>query len=86
MFKQGKVLLEIKMPTEVLKPIRSMEQVFSALWAQAYDPPDWWEKWWEGKQNDSIQLEMVSLDGMPHLYEKGDYTLECCAATEGGTP
>ncbi|MDD3399676.1 MAG: hypothetical protein PHF07_01375 [Candidatus Pacebacteria bacterium] len=68
MFKQKKILLEVKMPKEVLKPIRSMEQVFSSLWAQNYDPPDWWEKWWEGKQNDSMQLEMVSLQGQPHLF------------------
>jgi hypothetical protein len=68
LFKQKKVLLEIRMPRDVLKPMRSMEQVFSALWGQAYDPPDWWEKWWEGKQNDSLQIEMISLEGQPHLY------------------
>jgi hypothetical protein len=68
MFKQKKVLLEIKMPRDVLKPIRSMEQVFSSLWAQCYDPPDWWEKWWEGKQNDSLQIEIASIEGQPHLY------------------
>ncbi len=68
MFKQKKILLEIRMPKEVLKPLRSMEQVFSAIWGNVYDPPDWWEKWWDGKQYDSIQLEMVSLEGKPHLY------------------
>lgn len=67
-FAQKKVLLEIKMPRDVLKPIRAMEQVFSTIWGNVYDPADWWEKWWEGKQLDGIQLEMVSLQGEPHLY------------------
>lgn len=67
-FRQKKVLLEIKMPRDVLKPIRAMEQVFSAIWGSAYDPCDWWEKWWDGKQLDSVQFEMVSLQGEPHLY------------------
>lgn len=67
-FAQKSVLAEIKMPQEVLKPIRAMEQVFSAVWANVYDPPDWWEKWFEGKQLLSVQLEMVSLGGEPHFY------------------
>jgi len=68
MFAQKKVLLEVKMPKEVLKPIRAMEQVFSSIWAQAFDPADWWEKWVEGKQLDSVQLEIISLGGVPHFY------------------
>jgi len=67
-FKQKSVLLEIKMPQEVLKPIRAMEQVFSTIWGNLYDPPDQWEKWIEGKQLLSVQIEMVSLAGEPHLY------------------
>ena len=65
---QEKILLEIRMPKETLKPIRAMEQVFSAFWGGVYDPPDWWEKWIEGKQLHSLQLELVSLGGEPHLY------------------
>ena len=65
---QKSVLLEIKMPQEVLKPLRAMEQVFSAIWGSVYDPPDWWEKWFEGKTLLSIQLEMISLGGEPHFY------------------
>lgn len=68
MMAQKKVLLEIKMPREILKPIRAMEQVFSALWGNVYDPDDWWEKWIDGKMLDSIQLEMVSMGGEPRLY------------------
>lgn len=67
-FAQKKVLLEIKMPKEVLKPLKSMEQVFSAIWGNVFDPPDWFEYWFEGKDLDSIQLEMIGLGGEPHLY------------------
>ena len=52
MFRQKKVLLEIKMPKEVLKPLKSMEQVFSAIWGNVFDPPDWFEYWFEGKDLD----------------------------------
>ena len=67
-FRQKKVLLEIKMPKEVLKPLKSMEQVFSAIWGNVFDPPDWFEYWFEGKDLDTAQLEMVSLAGEPHLF------------------
>ena len=66
--RQKSLLLEVKMPKEVLKPIRAMEQVFSAIWGNIYDFPDWWEKWFEGKSLLSVQLEMVSLGGEPHFY------------------
>jgi len=65
---QKSVLLEIRMPQEVLKPIRAMEQVFSAIWGNILDPPDRWEKWIEGKSLLSVQIEIVSLNGEPHLY------------------
>ncbi len=68
MLAQKSVLLEIKMPKEVLKPLRAMEQVFSALWGNIYDPPDSWEKWFEGKSLLSVQLEMTSFGGEPHFY------------------
>ncbi len=67
-FAQKSVLLEIRMPQEVLKPIRAMEQVFSAIYGNILDPPDRWEKWIEGKSLLSLQIEMISLAGEPHLY------------------
>lgn len=68
MFTQKSVLLEIKMPPDVLKPVRAMEQAFSAIWSNDYDPPDWWEKWFEGKTLLTVQLEMISEGGDPHFY------------------
>ena len=61
------ILLEIKPPKDVLRPLRAMETVFSALW-HFYDPPNSREKWFEGKLQLSISLEIASLGGEPHFF------------------
>jgi hypothetical protein len=66
--KQQMVLLEIKLPKEILKPIRAMEVVFSSIHGAVYQPPDLWEKWIDGQVQLSIGLEMVSIDGQPHFF------------------
>lgn len=66
--KQKKVLLEIKIPEKNLKPIRAMEDVFAGLWQSFYDPPNWYEKWWEGKFILGFQLETISDEGEIHFY------------------
>ncbi|MFH1780705.1 MAG: hypothetical protein ABH841_01770 [Candidatus Nealsonbacteria bacterium] len=68
MFQQKSIVLEIKMPKDVLKPLRAMEEAFDAIWANLLDPPDWWEKWFEGKMQINITLEMISSGGTPHFY------------------
>lgn len=62
------ILLEIKIPKEVLKPIRAMEVVLDGLWQIAYDPADWWEKWIEGKIVFSYSFEIASIGGESHFY------------------
>ena len=80
--KQRLVLFEIKIPEESLKPIRAMENVFSGLWQGFYDPPNFWEKWWDGKVTMGLSLETVSLGGEIHFYIRcPDYrrdALEAC--------
>lgn len=66
--KQKRILLEIKIPEESLKPIRAMEDVFAGLWQGFYDPPNWHEKWWEGKVSLGFQLETISDGGEIHFY------------------
>ncbi|MCH8741649.1 hypothetical protein IH779_01995 [Patescibacteria group bacterium] len=61
------ITLEIKIPKEILKPIKAMENVFSNLWA-IYDPANPRERWLEGKVPLSISCEIVSIDGEPHFY------------------
>ncbi len=62
-----RILLEIRIPKESLKPIRAMETVLSGLW-QLYAPPNWYETWWEGKYLLSFSLEIVAIDGIPHFF------------------
>jgi hypothetical protein len=56
----------MRMPREVERPFRAMEQVFAGFW-MTYDPPDWWEKWIEGKYQVSLSLEIVSIGGEIHF-------------------
>lgn len=66
--KQKAMMLEVKIPRDVLKPIKAMEQVMASIWGAVFDPPDWWEKWIEGKMQISISFDIVSLGGETHLY------------------
>ncbi len=66
--KSKMILLEVKIPKDVLKPIRAMEVVMDGLWQTAYEPPDWWEKWIEGKVVLSYGFEIASINGEPHFY------------------
>ena len=57
------ILFEIKIPKEVLKPIRAMEDVMTSLHTVVYHPPDWWERWIEGQAQTSLGFEIVSIEG-----------------------
>ena len=52
------ILLEVKLPEESIKPIRAMEQVMDGIQQGFWDPPNFWEKWWNGKISIGFQLEM----------------------------
>jgi len=66
--KQKMILLEIKLPKEILKPIRAMESVISNIHGALYHPPDWWEYWVDGQIQLSISFEIASISGEPHFY------------------
>lgn len=61
------ILLELKMPGEVERPFRAMEQVFAGWW-MLYDPADWWEKWIEGKYQIPLSIEIAGEEGDIHFY------------------
>jgi len=63
-----RIVIEVRIPKEVLKPIRAMETVLSTLWQILYDPPDSWESWIEGKFNFSYSFEIASINGEPHFF------------------
>lgn len=63
------ILLEIKIPKEIQKPIRAMEMVMAGLHGAVYHPPDWWERWLDGQlDTTTISLEIASIEGEPHFY------------------
>jgi hypothetical protein len=61
------ILLEIKIPEEVIKPIKAMEHVFAGFHS-IHDVFIWREKWIEGQFLLSFSLEIVSIDGKVHFY------------------
>jgi hypothetical protein len=61
------IMLEIKIPKEIERPMKAMEQVMSYLW-MFYDPADFKEKWIEGKYLLAISFEIASIDGVVHFF------------------
>jgi hypothetical protein len=64
---QKNMLLEIRIPKEILKPMRAMESVFSGLW-QIHTPANWIEKWWDGQELLNYSFEIAAIDGTPHFF------------------
>lgn len=65
--KQSYTLLEVRMPKDILKPIRAMEVVMEGLW-QMYDGPNPREKWFEGKMLQSYSFEIICIGGDIHFF------------------
>jgi hypothetical protein len=62
------VILEIKIPKNIEKPIRAMETVMSAIHGVIYQPPDRWEKWIDGQVQTGVSFEIVSIGGEIHFF------------------
>jgi len=62
-----KIILEIKIPKEVLKPIKAMEQVIAGFHG-IHDIFTWREKWLQGEFQLSLSLEIVGIDGEAHFF------------------
>ena len=60
------VILEVKIPREILKPPQAMEQVFAGIHGigRPFDPD---EKYWYGLQDDYIIFEMIGHEGEIHF-------------------
>jgi len=61
-------IFEIKFPKESIKPVRAMESVLDGLWQAFWEPPNYWEKWWDGLISLGFQWEIVSVEGDIHIY------------------
>lgn len=62
------VLLDIKIPKNILQTPKAMEQVFAAAHAPYSYGLRFMEKYWEGKVEYWMSFEMVSLGGDVHFY------------------
>jgi hypothetical protein len=63
-----RVVLEVKIPQHVTKPIKAMENIYNAIWP-TYDPPsDWRATFFEGKTLVSLSFEIAGIDGVPHFF------------------
>jgi len=69
-----KILLEVKIPKEVERPMKAMEQVFSSFWT-LYDPPSFKEKWFQGHFLLNFALEIVTIEGDIHFFIRIPKTL-----------
>ncbi len=65
---QKRILLEVKIPKEMLKPIRAMEQVMASIHGVVFHPPDWWELWVDGQIQTPVSFEIASIGGEIHFY------------------
>ena len=65
----ARVVLEVRIPKEILKPIKAMEYVFSGFFGVLHDPPSSFHQTWiEGQIMLRMALEIVSLDGQIHFF------------------
>jgi len=62
------VLLEIKVPKNILKTPKSMEQIFAAAHAPYSYGLRFMEKYWEGKVEHWMSFEIVGSAGESHFY------------------
>lgn len=65
--KQGNVLLEIKLPREILKSPAAMEFVFVQLF-QKGSPKNLFETFWDGKVPPWFSFEIASIEGEVRFY------------------
>lgn len=64
----GRVLLEIRIPREVRKSPKAMEQVFANIHALRNAPANWHEKYADGEVTLWYSMEVVSHGGDVHFY------------------
>ncbi len=61
-------MIEIIPPEDNEKPVRAMENVIDGLWQMFYAPPNWYEDWWEGEYQITVNFEIVADGEGPHFY------------------
>lgn len=61
-------ILEVSVPREVFQTPKSLENVFAALHSMSTPPDEFLDKYWEGKVQDYLCLEIVGRGGKSYFY------------------
>jgi hypothetical protein len=61
------VLLEVKMPRDIMKSPRAMEAVLTELWVTS-GQTTWLDRWWNGRTRPWFTFEIASFGGEVHFY------------------
>jgi len=64
------ILMEIRIPREIKKNPRAMEQVLASVYMFRNTPNTLAEKWWDGEVTRWITFEIVSFGGETHFYAR----------------
>ena len=62
--------LEIKIPREIRRGPKAMEQLFSSLHSFIGGPSDWYDYYWDGEVKLWYSFEIASFGGDIHFYVK----------------
>lgn len=62
------IILEVKIPREIKKNPRAMEQVFTAIYSMRNVQGTLAEKWWDGEVTRWYSFEIVTFGGETHMY------------------
>ncbi len=62
------ILLEIRIPREIQKNPKAMEQVLTAVYSMRNTPNTLAEKWWDGEVTRWYAFEIVTFGGETHMY------------------
>ncbi len=65
--KEGKILLQIKIPRDITKTPQAMEVVLTGL-HQTAGESTWIDRYWKGKTRNPFSLEIVSLSGQVYFF------------------
>jgi hypothetical protein len=82
------VMIEVRLPKEMLKPLKAMEVVMTSIHGAVYNPPDWWEAYIDGQPQTGVSFDIVSVGGQIHFYIRfhADYRDQIEAAIWGQYP
>lgn len=69
-------ILEVSVPREVFQTPKSVESIFTSLHSMSNPPDEFLEKYWKGKIQDYLCLEIAGSEGKSHFYLRAPTALK----------